>query len=255
MLLAAALAGGGGGSPALPTQPGSTQDGRPVGCHQPARGGVIGARQVVEVPPVLVLALPAPCHLLVLLPPHDLALVGDGLHVVLVLVAGLVQRVLGGEGGWAGALGPRPRAPRGGLLGQPVGRAHRLQTWAPAHQRAVGVCSYGPWGGCVPPTVKLPPLSQGAMEAREGPCVVSCEARWWPWAGRPRGVGDGEGVFTNETTPPVLAAYPPPPTRSPFPQAPCMPPTCPGPPSGCPVAQSSQAPHLPQGPPQAPHLP
>lgn len=80
-----------------PVCAGSAQDGHTIGRHQAPGGGVVGARQVVEVPPVLVLA--APCHLLILLAPHYLALVGDGLHVVLILVAGLVQRVLLGKGG------------------------------------------------------------------------------------------------------------------------------------------------------------
>lgn len=106
-----------GGSPA-DVGAESAQNGHAVGRHQAPRGGVVGARQVVEVPSVLVLA--APCHLLILLAPYDLALVGDGLHVVLVLMAGLVQRVLPGSGArsawgqvWPGTAHPtQPRDPQ-----------------------------------------------------------------------------------------------------------------------------------------------
>ena len=74
----------------------SAQDGHAVSCHQASSGRIIGARQVIEV--LLVLVLAAPHHLLVLLPPDHLALVGDGLYIVLILVAGLVQGVLPGKG-------------------------------------------------------------------------------------------------------------------------------------------------------------
>lgn len=74
----------------------SAQDGHTVSCHQASGGRIVGARQVIEV--LLVLVLAAPHHLLVLLPPDHLALVGDGLNVVLILVAGLVQGVLPGKG-------------------------------------------------------------------------------------------------------------------------------------------------------------
>lgn len=80
--------GGGRGS--------SAQDGHAVGCHQASSGRIVGARQVIEV--LLVLVLAAPHHLLVLLPPDHLALVGDGLYIVLILVARLVQGVLPGKG-------------------------------------------------------------------------------------------------------------------------------------------------------------
>lgn len=80
--------GGGRGS--------SAQDGHAIGCHQASSGRIVGARQVIEV--LLVLVLAAPHHLLVLLPPDHLALVGDGLYIVLILVARLVQGVLSGKG-------------------------------------------------------------------------------------------------------------------------------------------------------------
>lgn len=65
-----------------------TQDGHAVGCHQAPSSRVVGACQVVEV--LLVLVLAAPHHLFILLPAHHLAFVGDGLHIVLILVTGLV---------------------------------------------------------------------------------------------------------------------------------------------------------------------
>jgi hypothetical protein len=76
----------------------SAQDGHTVSCHQAPSGGVIGACQVVEVLSVLVLAVPS--HLLKLVPPHDLALVGDGLYVILIFVARLVECILLSKGTW-----------------------------------------------------------------------------------------------------------------------------------------------------------
>lgn len=66
----------------------SAQDGHAVGCHQAPSSRIIGACQVVEV--LLVLVLAAPHHLFILLPAHHLALVRDGLHIILIFVTGLV---------------------------------------------------------------------------------------------------------------------------------------------------------------------
>ena len=70
----------------------SAQDGPPLGGDQLARGGVVRPGQAVQVWGGRPLAVG---QALVLLPANHLALVGDGLDVVLVLVARLVQGMLG----------------------------------------------------------------------------------------------------------------------------------------------------------------
>lgn len=76
---------------------GSADDRDAVGVEDHAGGGLVGARQVVEVFAVGVAA--GVGHLLVLLHADHQALVTDGLDVVLVAVGGLVEGALWRRGG------------------------------------------------------------------------------------------------------------------------------------------------------------
>lgn len=71
---------------------GSADDRDSVGVEDHARGGLVGAGQIVEVLAVGVAARVG--HPLVLLHAHHQALVADRLHVILVAVRGLVQGAL-----------------------------------------------------------------------------------------------------------------------------------------------------------------
>lgn len=70
----------------------SAEHGHAVGGENHARGGLVGAREVVQALAVLVLL--GLEHLLVLLQAHHQALVRHRLHIILVHVGGLVQGTL-----------------------------------------------------------------------------------------------------------------------------------------------------------------
>lgn len=72
--------------------PALRHDGHAVGADELARCGFVGSRQVEEVVHRVGFTL---AHEVIVLGPADhLAAVGDGLYVILVLVAGLIQSVL-----------------------------------------------------------------------------------------------------------------------------------------------------------------
>lgn len=70
----------------------SAQDGHTICSHKPACGGIVTPCQVVEVLPVLVFL--AASQLLIVFAFHHLAFVRNGLDIILILMARLVQRIL-----------------------------------------------------------------------------------------------------------------------------------------------------------------